>query len=472
MKRIAVIGGGISGVTAAWQLARLQKDVVLFEASERLGGIVQTERRGGFIIECGPDSWVSEKPGARELAVELGLEAEIIGSNDLWRRTYLVQDRQLIPMPEGMRMMVPGKWGPLLESPLFSWQARLAYLREPKRAQELKDFALTDGQDESVASFARRHFGEEVTRTIAAPLLAGVFGGSIDVLSARAVMAPFIKMEREQGSLITALQSRERGQTLGPVFTTLKSGLQTLIDRMAAGIPLQGIRLHAPVLKLERQDGRWSVFTAAGAETFDAIILATPAHVTRQLLMPLDARFDGPLTMDASSAIVVALAFEPEKAKTLRIPRGFGFLEPAENTARQRNATHGPQADPPMLACTFVDQKFAYRVPQGGVLLRGFFGGDAALSLLGASDALIASLAQRSLSRFLGPLPQPEFSVVRRWPRSLPQYTVGHLDRMSQLKTLVRHFPSLHLIGNAYHGVGLPDLVRQGRDAAQAACVS
>lgn len=461
MKRIAVIGGGISGVAAAWQLARLGRNFTLFEASERLGGTVETVRQGEFVIECGPDSWITEKPGARELAIELGLEAELVGSNDQWRRTYLVQGKHLAAMPDGMRMMAPGKWGPLLESPMFSWQAKLAYLREPRRAEELKQAALADGEDESVASFVRRHFGDEVTDTIAAPLLAGVFGGSIDVLSARAVMGQFVKMEREHGSLITALQSRARNSS--PVFTTLKSGLQTLVDRMAADIPAQALRLQQSALALELQNGRWIVRTAAGSQIFDAIIVATPAHVTRQLLTPLDARFDGPLTIDASSAIVVALGFEPQKAKALRIPRGFGFLESSRGDS---------EADPPMLACTFVDQKFAHRAPPGGVLLRGFFGGNAAPALLRASDAHITSLAHRHLSRILGPLPEPDISLVRRWPHSLPQYAIGHLARMNTLEALAHQFPPLHLIGNAYHGVGLPDLVKQGRDAARAATSS
>src|ERR1700727_2869042 len=155
--KVAVIGGGIAGVSAAYELARLGAEFVLYEASDRLGGIVETVRRDGFVVECGPDSWVTEKPWARELALELGLENEIIPSNDQQRRTYIVAGRELVAMPDGMRMMVPTKWEPLLNSPLFSEQARLAYLREPERAEELK--ASIPEADESVASFLRRHFG-------------------------------------------------------------------------------------------------------------------------------------------------------------------------------------------------------------------------------------------------------------------------------------------------------------------------
>jgi len=167
MRRVAIVGGGLSGLAAAYQLAHEGVEFTLFEASTRLGGIVETVRRDGFVIECGPDSWVTEKPWARELAIELGLESEIIGSNDRWRRTYLLDDKRLVAMPDGMRMMVPTQWAPVLNSPLFTWQARLAYLRELRRAAELKESPLGEGEDESVASFVRRHFGDEVTQTMA-----------------------------------------------------------------------------------------------------------------------------------------------------------------------------------------------------------------------------------------------------------------------------------------------------------------
>lgn len=454
--RTAVIGGGIAGLSAAYELARSAADFVLFEASGRLGGIVETVRRDGFVIECGPDSWVTEKPWARELAIELGLEAEIVPSNDKQRRTYIARGRELVPMPDGMRMIVPTKWEPLLSSPLFSWQARLAYLREPKRAEELK--ASIPESDEPVASFVRRHFGDEATDAIAAPLLAGVFGGSIDRLSVRAVMPAFVKMEREHGSLISALQKSSRGGESAAVFTTLRSGLQTLVERMTAALPASSIRLHDAVVQVDRSGAKWQVVASGGSEEFDAVIVATPADMTRKLLAPMDDVFNRSLEMDASSAIVIALAFAPEIAKSLRIPRGFGFLCPQTGTVSQ---------EPKLLACTFVDQKFSHRAPEGGVLLRAFFGGESAPLLLGSSDEEIVTLARKQLSTFLGPLPEPVFTVVRRWPRSLPQYTVGHLERMEKMKERVHALPGLKLIGNAYYGVGLPDLIRQGRLAAR-----
>lgn len=457
--KVAIVGGGIAGLSAAYELARRGAEFTLYEASHRLGGIVETVERDGFVVECGPDSWVTEKPWARELAVALGLENEIIPSNDRWRRTYIARGKRLVAMPDGMRMMVPTKWEPLLSSPLFSWQARLAYLREPKRADELKASALAEDADESVASFVRRHFGDEATDTIAAPLLAGVFGGSISQLSVRAVMPTFVKVEREQGSLITALQKLSGNAEKASVFTTLKSGLQTLIDRIASSLPRQAVTLGNAVTELQNDSEQWSVSTATGRASFDAVIIATPADPTRTLLAAIDPVFDELLTMEASSAIVVAMAFAAEKATRLRIPRGFGFLVP-QGRACQSD-------DPQLLACTFVDQKFSHRAPEGAVLLRAFFGGEDAPRLDRASEEEIVAIAHRQLSALLGPLPEPSFKIVRRWPRSLPQYAVGHLERMRRLEEKVQSFPGLQLIGNAYYGVGLPDLVRQGREAAR-----
>lgn len=457
MKRVAVIGGGLSGLSAAYQLARApEAEFTLFEASSRLGGIVETMRRDGFVIECGPDAWVTEKPWARELAVELGLEEEIIASNDETRRTYLLRDKHLVPMPDAMRMMVPANLDAIMQSPLFSEQARRDYQREPERAAELKSSALQRYEDESIASFVCRHFGEEVTRTIAAPLLSGVFGGNIETLSARAVLPAFVKMEREHGSLIAALQSRT-SQSNTPIFTTLRSGLGTLTDRVTRTLPREKLRLREPVLALTRREQQWHVRTADNEILFDAVIVATPAHETRRLLRDLDEQFEPLLSMEATSAIVVALAFAPEQAGAIKLPSGFGYLVPESSAA-----------EPQLLACTFVDQKFPYRVPQGGKLLRAFFGGETASGLLRESDESLTSLAMRRLSEALGPLPPPRFAVVRRWPWSLPQYSVGHLDRMAQLELLTRRFPGLHLVGNAYHGVGLGDMVRMGRDAANA----
>lgn len=457
MKRIAIIGGGIAGLTAAYELSRqagngAEVEAVLFEASPRLGGIVETVREGGFVIECGPDAWVTEKPWARELAEELGVADEIIASNDATRKTYVLMDGQLKAMPDGMRMMVPSNLHALDQSDLFSADAKHAFHAELNRAAELKGSAPQ--QDESVAAFVQRHFGSEVLDTIGAPLLRGVFGGDVTQLSVRAVMAPFVAMEREHGSLIAAMQAATTANKdkHAAIFTTLQSGLGTLVDKMVATIPKTWLRLGATIHSISRNQDGWKINTSRTENHFDAIIMAAPVHIARELMQPIDARAAQLMEMDATSAVVVAFGFSD--AAAVSTPPGFGFLVPEGSGSR-------------LLACTFVDQKFANRVPQNGKLIRAFFGGDAAERLMRCGNDEASSVARLELAHILGPLPEPQITVVRRWPRSLPQYAVGHLERMQELHQRVRNLDGLYLLGNGYRGVGLPDLIRDARIAAR-----
>jgi oxygen-dependent protoporphyrinogen oxidase len=451
--RIAIVGGGISGVTAAWQLAKLgATDVVLYEASPRLGGTVETVRKDGFVVETGPDGWVSEKPWARELALELGLGDELIGSKDEGRVTHIVQSGRLVAMPDGMRMMVPTDLSALNGSPLFSDEARVAYAQEPERAAELKGSAPAD--DESIASFVLRHFGKEVLTKVAAPLLGGVFGGDVERLSMRAVMPQFVAMERESGSLVLALAGKA-GSAGGTVFTSLRGGTGRLVERMVEEIPNHWVRLSTVVSGVKREGERWRVASlgdgrADTKEWFDALLLAVPAHIARQFLRVILPRTADLLQMEASSAVLSALVFTEHFA----LPPGFGFLVPrGEGSA--------------LMAATFVDQKFPDRVPAGCRIVRGFFGGAMAGELSSKVDSEIAARTLQELQLLLGPLPKPAFAVTRRWPNSLPQYGIGHLERMAELASVVAEQPRLWLLGNAYRGVGLPDLVRDARAAAR-----
>ena len=251
--RVAIIGGGISGLTAAYELELARKrgadiDWHLYEASDRLGGIIETTRidtpEGRFILEGGPDGWVTEKPWARDLAIELGLESDLIYSNDATRKTYIHINGALQPIPDRMRLMVPEDLATLEGSPLFSASAKQAYAAELTRADELR--ATAPNHDESVATFVRRHFGDEVLTTLAAPLLSGVFGGDVHKLSVRAVMPAFVAMEREHGSLIAALQSRAKTAESKPIFCSLRHGLGSLTEALAAALPAIRIHLNTP----------------------------------------------------------------------------------------------------------------------------------------------------------------------------------------------------------------------------------
>jgi oxygen-dependent protoporphyrinogen oxidase len=466
-KRIAIIGGGISGLTAAYVLERdyaAACDFTLFEASSRFGGIIETVRTDGFTIECGPDSWITEKPWAEQLVRELGLAAELLPSNDRERRTYIARGRSLTPLPAGMRMMVPADLHAICASPLFSEAAKQAYAAEPSRAAELRDTALLHrgpDADESVAAFVRRHFGEEVVETVAGPLLAGVFGGDIEKLSARALLGPFVTLEAQHGSLIASLQQSSRTSST-PVFTTLESGLGVLVDRLVQRLRSASLRLSASVLALHPLAVGWAIETASGRESFDRVLIATSLDATRRLLASLAMleakRAAALLPADAASGLVVALGFRSQAQPVPAIPQGFGFLVAAS-----------PTDDCNLLACTFLHQKFPRRAPAGATLLRAFFASSAADSLSKLADEQIADAARDQLVTILGPLPEhADVTVVRRWPHSLPQYEVGHLARMAEFETCVSALSGIGVAGNALRGVGLPDLIRDATQAAHA----
>ncbi len=463
-KRVAIIGGGISGLTAAYILQRDHAETcefTLFEASNRFGGIIETVRTEGFTIECGPDSWVTEKPWAERLARELGLAGELLPSNDHQRRTYIARGGVLTPLPDAMRLMVPTDLDAVLRSPLFSDAARQAYRSEPLRAAELRASALQSrNADESVATFVERHFGAEVVDAVAGPLLAGVFGGDTHKLSARALLGSFVTMEAEHGSLITGMQQRIAATV--PVFTTLSSGLGTLVDRLLQHLPQTSVLRATPVRRLEQLSAGWAVDSEAGRSRFDGVLIAASLDATRRLLgdIPLAGlqQAAGLLPTEASSCLIVALGYTADTAPKPAVPTGFGLLVALEGAE-----------DSDLLACTFLHQKFAQRAPHGATLLRAFFGRTAADRLGSLSDRQIAVVARDRLARLLGPLPeQADVALVRHWPHSLPQYEVGHIDRIAQFDGCIAAIPGLAVIGNALRGVGLSDLVREAIQAAQA----
>jgi oxygen-dependent protoporphyrinogen oxidase len=464
-RRIAIIGGGISGLTAAYVLQRdhaSRCEFVLYETANRFGGTVQTVCRDGFTIECGPDSWVSEKPWAEQLVRELGLADELLPSNDHQRRTYIALGNRLVPLPDGMRMMVPTDLNAIRGSSLFSDEAKQAYLSEPRRTDELRATSLLargEDADESVADFVRRHFGDEVTERVAGPLLAGVFGGDVEKLSARALLAPFVAIEAEYGSLILGLEHQGRQRTSKPVFTTLRSGLQTLVNRLVASLPPSTLCASAPVSRVHQRQNGWLVESAIGTREFDRVLLATPLDTTRDLLSCVRSerarQAAALLPSDATSSLIVALGYGSDAALP-KLPSGFGLLVGNQ---------HDQQS---LLACTFVNQKFANRAPQRSTLLRVFFSSAAADTLSSATEEQIAEITRSQLSSLVGPLPpEPHVALVRSWPRSLPQYEVGHLVRMRELHEPLGALRGIAIAGNAMRGVGLPDLIRDADRSAQ-----
>jgi len=469
--RTAIIGGGIAGLAAAFELEEARQkgaevEYTLFEARERLGGCLASEIVDGAVLERGPDSFLTEKPAAAALCRELGLAGELTPSNDADRKTYIVVRNRLIPLPDGLMFLVPTKLIPTALTRLFSLPTKL------RMGLELLIPPRPSGQDESVAALVERHFGRETVDRLADPLLSGIFGGDAVQLSARAVLPRLVEMESQYGSLTRGMLAAHRKmRTTRPanikgnapsaprsIFTALRGGMQQLVDAVAARIDPASVRLSTPVSLLEKTADGWKVTAAGKTELYDAVIVASPAWVAAELLTPVDAALGADLSaIPYSSSITINLIYD--EARLGRLPDGFGFLVPAvEGRA--------------MLACTFVHRKFPGRAPQGKAVLRAFLGGMRNEALLTASDEALVTTVRRELSEILGGsvvgrTVEPEHAQVSRWPRAMAQYAVGHLERKQRIAERVAALPGLRLAGNAYDGIGIPDCIRLGRQAAK-----
>jgi protoporphyrinogen/coproporphyrinogen III oxidase len=452
MKRIAIIGGGISGLAAAFTLEKHRRNGAaleygLFESSQRLGGVLLTEHIDGCLVEAGPDSFLTEKPWAAELCRELGLGDQLIASNDQERKTYILVKERLVPMPEGLMFMVPTKMLPALWSPLFSTRTKFRMMREwfhPRKES---------AADESVASFVERHYGAEVVDRLADPLLSGVYGGQASKLSLRAVLPRFAEMEASHGSLARALISARRNAptpTGKPLFTSLKNGMQQIVGAVVSHLPPSTLHINTPVQAIQQQNGGWLVSAGYATDQFDAVIVATSARAAVRLGLP--AKLSSALSaIEYTSSVTVGLSYDESVRKSL--PPGFGFLVPRSEGSR-------------LLAATFVHNKFPHRAPADRALIRCFLGGARDPAILDQSDDEILRVVRQELRQILNLTAEPLFTRVYRWQDAMAQYNVGHIERISAIEQACRELPGLALAGNAYHGIGVPDCVRSGMDAA------
>ncbi len=457
MKRIAIIGGGIAGLSAAYYLEKARRERndatdlawTLFEKSDRLGGVIKTEHRDGYVLEAGPDSFLTIKPDGAQLCRELGIGDQLIGSNDAERKTYILVKGRLVPIPEGLEFMVPTRVAPMAETPLFSLGTKL------RMAREWFSSSTPQNEDESVGDFVRRHFGQQMVERVAEPLLAGVYGGDADRLSVRAVLPRFVAMERAHGSLVRAtLRARKQRVNTGaqpqPLFTSLKCGMQQIVDALVASLPAGSLRLRQQELRLLRTRNGWQVAGGSAGEEFDAVLLAVPAPVSASLLLSLQPKMAGLLgRIHYTSAAAVAFAYDQAD-----LPPGHGFLVPRAEGRK-------------ILACTFVHKKFAQRVPEGSALLRCFISSSRVPDLLSHSDHTLQEIAQKELRDILGLSRQPRFARVFRWEYALPQYETGHLERVAEAEKLLAELPGIQIIGNSFYGIGIPDCIRSARLAVE-----
>jgi oxygen-dependent protoporphyrinogen oxidase len=451
--RVVVVGGGITGLAAAHRVRERapEAQVVVVEAAGRLGGTIATEQVGGFRVEGGPDSILTEKPWAADLCARLGVE--LVGTRAGERRTFVVHAGRLEPLPEGFLLLAPTSLRPLLASPLFSWRGKL------RMALDLVLPRRRDAGDESLAAFVRRRLGREALERVAQPLVGGIYTADPERLSLAATMPRFRDLERRHRSVVLGLRAAARAAPQAgagaryALFVAPAEGMEALVAALARRLPEGALRLAAPAAGLARVGGRWRLRAGREPLEADALVLAVPAHAAGGLLGPLDPGLGAALGgIEYASSATVSLAFRDADVPGLR---GYGFVVPASEGR-------------PLLACTYSSRKFPGRAPAGHELLRAFVGGALRPDLASADDETLVDLVRAELRQLLGVAAAPLLVRVRRHPRAMPQYAVGHLERVAEVERRAAALPRVALAGAAYRGVGLPDCVRSGEAAADA----
>ncbi len=456
--RIAVIGGGISGLAAAHRLVELEPaaQVVLLERQARLGGVLHTVHRDGFQIEQSADNFITTVPWGIDLCKRLGLGDQLIQTNPAHRRTYVLRRGRLYRLPEGFLMMAPARIWPLAVTPILSPLGKL------RAGLEYFIRARKDDADESMAAFVRRRLGREVFERLVEPLVSAVYAADMEKLSVLATLPRFREMEREHGSLIRAMRRQMGSRRKAPaqsgarysLFVTLRKGLSSMVDATAARLPEGGVRLETRVERIERWGEKWALSTGGGSpEAFDAVILATPAHEAARLLEPVDPQLAAQLgsIRHEGTAIVSAAYGRGQISHPLD---GMGFVVPAIERS-------------PILAVSFSSQKYVHRAPEGKVLLRVFAGGARRPEMAEMDADKLEPHVLGELAGLLGIRGEPLFRTTSHWPGTMPQYHVGHLKLVEGIESRVAALPNLELAGNAYHGVGIPVCIRSGEQAAE-----
>jgi protoporphyrinogen/coproporphyrinogen III oxidase len=462
--RVVIIGGGITGLSAAYRISELAiarerpVEVTILERGEHLGGALRTIVRDGFVMETGADSFLTEKPWAAQLARRIGLESELVPTRAEFRKTYVVRRGRLVEIPVGFSLLAPMRFRPVLTSPLFSPWGKLRMALEPMIPKR------DDSGDESLASFVTRRLGREVLDRVAQPLAGGIYTADPKELSMRATIPRFVEMERRHGSLRRGMREAEAARaaqqqgTSGArwsLFLSLRGGMSTLAGALASRVE-GSIRRGAEVAAVGRTNEAWRITLADGSQVeADAVICAAHAYSAARLLRRIDSRLADHLGyITYASAATVNLTWRD--ADFPRRPDAFGFVVPAIENRK-------------IIAGSFSSLKFHDRAPAGAVLARVFLGGVLQSEMMNLSDDEMIAAAREEFRALLGVTATPVLTEVQRWPAAMPQYAVGHLDRVAKIEEIVARIPSLFLAGAAYRGVGVPDCVHSGELAAEAA---
>ncbi len=468
MKKIAIIGGGIAGLAAAH---RIQEEItsgaslecVVFEGADQFGGKIATERFDGFVVERGPDSFISQKPAAIQLCKKLGLGDRLVGTNPDRTKTYVYTGKKLVTMPDGLSLMIPTKFLPFALTPLFSIPGKIRMgldLLIPKKRGKA---------DESLASFVRRRMGEEALQKMAEPMLAGIYASDPETMSINSTFPMFVQTEQKYRSLILGMLARKRqmlmhkpkakpGNNHQPfsLFMTLKNGLGEMVDAAIEKSPDVKFRANAKVREVVRDGDEWKLILEDG-ETVeaDAVIFAIPAKLSAELLKPFAPKV-AELLQGIKYVSTATATFAYKKEGFSHSLNGFGFVVPK---AEKRK----------ILACTWTSSKFPHRTPEGYVMLRCFVGGAVQEDLAEQDEDAIAEMVKHELRDLMGIVQEPVVAKVFHNKKSNVQYRVGHAALIDSVYSALNEFPGLFLAGSAYRGIGIPDCIQNGTQTAEAA---
>ena len=462
MKKIIIIGGGIAGLATAYRIQRkisegADLECVLLEGSDRFGGKISTEKSDGFVIERGPDSFISQKPAAIQLCKQLGLEDRLTGTNPNSPNTFVYTGGKLMTMPDGLSLMIPTKFLPFALTPLFSLPGKI------RMALDLLIPRKEGDSDESLASFVRRRMGEEALSKMAEPMLAGIYASDPEKMSIGSTFPMFVETERKYRSLIIGMLARKKAMLMNSskhpttsysLFMTLKDGLGEMVDAVIKKSPNVQFKSGAKVAALEKKEDGWHAKLEDGWEyQADAIILATPAAITSKILHPI-APDSAELLNRIHYVTTATVTLGYKKEGFSHSLDGFGFVVPkAEGCS--------------ILACTWTSSKFPHRAPEGYVMLRCYLGGAIQEEIAEKDSETLEKLVRDDLQKIMGIKETPVFCKVFQNHKSNVQYHVNHSERIDAIMENLKNFPGLFLTGSAYHGIGIPDCIQDGNQTAE-----
>jgi protoporphyrinogen/coproporphyrinogen III oxidase len=466
-RTVVIVGGGISGLATAFSLqeqaaaAHIPIRCIVLEAGPSWGGKIVTHRIGDLVTEAGPDSFLSQKPAGLELCAKLDLSDQLINTNETGKKAFVLHAGRLHELPEGLITFVPKQLGPFLRSGLLSWAglARMGLdVLVPRGSSQ---------RDESLASFFRRRFGAQAFDRVLEPLMAGIYAGDAEQMSLKATFPRFFELEQQYGSIIRGMMAAKKNAPVSPssgprrtMFVSLRHGLGDLVTALTQRLTQQGAELHVgcqvEALRVRsHQLGRWMydlILNDGSALSCESLVLATPAYVSADLLRPLTPIAGGLLEMiPYASTGTVAMAYPTHAVKDA--VEGFGFIVPRKEGRD-------------LIAATWTSLKWPHRAPADQILIRCYVGGVGRDAILQLSDGELTAKIRAELSAICGIKAAPTYVEVNRWSKAMPQYTLGHLDRLIQLDAALSRYGGLVVTGAGYRGVGIPDCIRDGALAA------